>query len=387
MQSLLRWTASLLAGSALAASDYPGDALNLEAHGFASFGYLSTSGDNWLGQTIGGTDEFWEAAANVVSRPLDRLRLGAQLYARDLVKYDNGRATLDWAYADYRFADAFGLSAGRVKLPIGLYNEELDVDAARTPVFLPVSIYALRSRDLYISVDGAKAYGLIGAGPLGSLEYAAYGGRKAYDRDSGFATYLSELGLGDQIEHVETAWLGGGMLHWNTPYPGLAFRLSLSDAHGFDVAGSYPSLGVSSHTHVDDYYQGVVSALLELDSVTIATEYLRIRGRGVTTFEPALAPVAVIDDTTGWYLSATWHARRWLEFYAALETTWADPHHRSTNHAYTGVAAVHVLPLPHWSLKAEFRDVHGTAGLNAADNPDGLDEHWQVFAFKTTVDF
>lgn len=50
----------------------------LETHGFVSFGYLKSRGNNWLGETIDGTDEFWEAASNVIARPMNHLRLGAQ---------------------------------------------------------------------------------------------------------------------------------------------------------------------------------------------------------------------------------------------------------------------------------------------------------------------
>lgn len=37
------------------------------------------------------------------------------------------------------------VQVGRFKIPQGLYGESLDVDAARTSIFLPVSIYALRA--------------------------------------------------------------------------------------------------------------------------------------------------------------------------------------------------------------------------------------------------
>ena len=137
------------------------ESLNLETHGFVSFGYLQTARNNWLGPTEEGTSEFWEAAANVIARPMDRLRLGVQLFARDLVDYDNGKVTVDWAYADYRCDDAIGFQVGRFKLPLGLYNESLDVDAARTEIFLPPSVYDPQSRDFQISTDGAKLYGLI----------------------------------------------------------------------------------------------------------------------------------------------------------------------------------------------------------------------------------
>ena len=356
--------------------------LNLEAHGFVSFGHLQTWGNNWLGETRSGSNEFWEAAANAIARPMDRVRIGAQLFARDLGEYDNGKAQVDWAYVDWRARDEIGIQVGRVKLPIGLYNESLDVDAARASVFLPPSIYALRSRDLYISTDGAKVYGI-----KGPLEYAVYGGHKEFDTNGGFATFFRQSGLGSQIDRLEVQWIAGGMVHWETPCPGLGVRLSLADAHGFTVAGSSPS-GVIVESTVDDYYIGIISLIYDLDQTTFTAEYLRLRGRGETTIAPLGQTMPLVDDTEGIVLNATWHARPWLEWYVAGEGAFTQPGDRNgADHCYTAVAAVNVMPLPHWSIKAEFRDVHGTMGATAFDNPQGVEKHWQVLALKTTVDF
>ena len=139
------------------AADPAGDLfadLNLEAHGFVSFGYLKSWGNNWQGETRNGTDEFWEAAGNVIARPLDHLRLGAQLFVRDLGEYGNGKVELDWAYADWRASDAVGVQVGRIKIPYGLYGEAVDVDAARTTIFQSL-IYGRKERDIRLTTDGA----------------------------------------------------------------------------------------------------------------------------------------------------------------------------------------------------------------------------------------
>ncbi|HEX3135782.1 MAG TPA: hypothetical protein VHX44_19625, partial [Planctomycetota bacterium] len=44
--------------------------LNLEAHGFVSFGYLDSARNNWLGPTMKKTSEFWKTAANVIAHPM-----------------------------------------------------------------------------------------------------------------------------------------------------------------------------------------------------------------------------------------------------------------------------------------------------------------------------
>jgi len=362
------------------------EALRLEAHGFASFGYLQTENNNWLGQTEDGTSEFWEAAANVIARPWDHVRIGAQLFARDLVKYDNGKPSLDWAYIDYRAMDAIGVQVGRFKLPLGLYNEALDIDSARASVFLPPSVYALRSRDLYISTDGAKVYGLLDIGGGGSLEYAGFGGTKEFSTDAGFATAVSELGVGDHIDDIAMDWQAGGFLHWHTPLDGLGLRLSGTYIDNFTVDALFTSSGLTSYSRAD-YLFGFVSAIYEMPTVTMVVEYSRLRGRGETTIPSASMVIPIIDNRDGAYINATWHAANWLDCFVGLEGAWADAYDRDGTRAYTWVAAVNLMPLSNWSLKAEFRDVYGELGIFKGDNPGGIDDHWQVLALKTTVDF
>ena len=361
------------------------DQLKLETHGFASFGYLRTWGNNWLDDdTTDGTTEFTEAALNVLARPIDRLRLGAQLFTRDLGRYDNGRVTLDWAYADYRAADWFGIQAGRIKYPVGLFNEDLDVDAARVPVFLAPAVYSLRARDLFISTDGAKTYGLVSAGPVGRFEYSLFGGDTPYSNQGGLAGYLSDVGAGERIESISGTWIAGGMLHWHTPLRGLGFRVSLVDLHGFTVIGQ--TAGTTLETTSGDYYFGVASAIYETGPLTFAAEYSRARGRLDTHVGGVLINSATnnFEDS---YLSASWHVLPRLDLYLAGGAAFADANDRSGEHAYTLVLAVALTPIDHWSIKLEGRQVDGTLGIVAADNPGGSKHHWQVLALKTTVDF
>lgn len=360
-----------------------GDSLNLETHGFVSFGYLQTAHNNWLGPTTDGTSEFWEAAANVIARPMDRLRLGAQLFARDLVDYDNGQVTVDWAYADYRFADAIGVQVGRFKLPLGLYNESLDVNAARTEIFLPTSVYDPQSRDFQVSTDGAKIYGMLDMSGGGLLEYATYAGAKQYDLDAGYAAYVAKIIGVDRLTRLDVNYLAGVMLHWSTPIDGFAVRLSGAYLDGVVIEADTPSGGVQFNA---EYYLGYLSLLYELQHVTLATEYRLVYGRGDVELGGIPMP-PLVDNTEGVYVSVTWHAASWWETYAAIEGSWADAQHRSEKYAYTGVLALNVMPLSNWSMKAEIRGVRGVMGISPADNPGGISDKWAVFALKTTVDF
>jgi len=363
--------------------------LNLEAHGSVSFGYLRSWGNDWIGDGSGGSSEngttdLWEATANVIARPADRLRLGAQLFARDLGRYDNGNPTLDWAYLDYRFADACGIQVGRFKIPLGLYNETADIDAARAPVFLPPSIYSFRSRDLRLSADGLKLFGYVPLG-AGAVEYAVYGGVKYYADDAGFSQYLNEVSGADPGSlHMQSDAVIGGSLHWHTPVDGLGLRLSAGDIVGFQIDSSYG--GTPSRSAADHYVQGIVSAIWEKGPWEVAWEYSRIHTRGTITL--AGAQIGELrDDSHAAHLSTTWHGRPWLDLYGSLQVARRNVTDFNGAGGDSVVFAVRVLPLPEWSLKAEVRLVHGTQGVNA--QPDGSEPHenWQVFSLKSTWDF
>lgn len=364
--------------------------LNLEAHGSVSFGYLRTWGNDWTGDGDGGSSEngttdFWEATANVIARPLDRLRIGAQIFARDLGRYDNGEATLEWAYADYRFADAFWVQGGRYKIPLGLYNEIADIDMARTQVFLPPSIYSFRSRDLYISADGVKAGGYLRSG-FGAIEYALHAGTKRYDPDAGFSASLGEMTNADpgSLEFTADAIIGGSV-HWHTPLEGLGLRLSAGDIAGFRIDAT--TGGLATRTESDHYLLVIASAIWEQGAWEVACEYGRFYTRGTVTVE-GLGQVAELrNNSHGAYLSATWHCQSWLDLYAAVQSSRSDATDWNGRRSDTIVAAARFLPLPQWSLKIEGRQAYGVQGLSA--QPDGEDpQHvWQVLALKSTWDF
>src|SRR6267142_5985687 len=95
----------------------------LEFHAFVSEGYLKSSDNNYLADSKRGSFEFWEAGINATKQLTDRLRMGIQLFSRDLGPLGDYKAKVDWAYLDYNWKDWLGVRAGRIKLPFGLYND------------------------------------------------------------------------------------------------------------------------------------------------------------------------------------------------------------------------------------------------------------------------
>ena len=212
--------------------------IHLEAHGFVSFGYLRTWDNNvYANDSIGGTSDFKEAALNAIARPWEHIRIGAQLFMRDLGRYDNGRVELDWAYVDFQAHTWCDVQLGRVKIPLGFYNEVQNVDAARTAVFLPQSVYPNRLRDLLVSVDGGKVAGRVDLGQPGALSYTVFGGTKIFSENGAYATYVGETSR-ITVTQVRVGPVFGGMLQWDTPIPNLAVRVTGYQSKDISVDGT-----------------------------------------------------------------------------------------------------------------------------------------------------
>ncbi len=133
--------------------------------------------------------------------------------------YSNG-VSLDWLQVDYKFNEHFGVRAGKVKTPSGLFNEVQDIDPAYLWSLLPPSVYPVSSRNSVLSHEGAVVYGSIRAGEyLGKLEYRGWGGRQRIGPDDGYLTAYKELGF------ILPKGLSGGdfgsTLRWRTPLSGL----------------------------------------------------------------------------------------------------------------------------------------------------------------------
>ncbi len=362
----------------------PGD-LPIDVHGFVSMGWFHTWDNAYLAaDSESGSTELWEAAISVTSRPVDRLRLGVQLFARDLGVYDNGRPILDYAYADWRAADWLGAQAGRVRIPVGFGQEEIDNDTARTQVFLPWSVYPLRVRDFFLAVDGAKLYGFVPLSGGQSIEYTIYGGTSSVDTEGGFATSLSRIGYG-AIKQLDPDLTLGGMLHWNAP-GGFSMRGSLWHTDGLEVAGQRGS--VATQASIEQYWWSVASLAWEGEDLILAAEYSRTHYNGEASFAAMTPATKASLNSDGGYVSATWLASRWLELYGAIEVARQAITDETFGETRAVVGAVAFRPARNWSIKVEWREFDGPVGfLSSIDNPDGVDEQWRMVALKTTADF
>jgi hypothetical protein len=153
----------------------------VQVHGFFSQGFVKTDENNWLTMnTRQGSGAMTEMGLNISSQLTDRFRVGAQVCDRNLGRLGQWHPSLDWAVADYRFTNWFGVRAGKVKTTLGLYNDSQDLDFLHVFAVLPQSVYSTDLRDTTIAHVGGDIYGTIPMRHrLGDLSYTVYAGHRS----------------------------------------------------------------------------------------------------------------------------------------------------------------------------------------------------------------
>src|ERR1700687_3794358 len=101
--------AMALALGAIPASAQSLEELNVQLHGYATQGFLYTTQNNILTtDSSSGSPAWTEAVLNVSTQPIPKLRVAVQARYFLLGNYGN-KITLDFASADYRVNDEFGV--------------------------------------------------------------------------------------------------------------------------------------------------------------------------------------------------------------------------------------------------------------------------------------
>lgn len=136
---------------------------SVQFHGFLSQGFSYTSDNSFFGSSAeDGSFAYTEIGINGSARAGNDLLITGQLLYRRAGDA-NDHLALDYGLLDYRAytsEDAdLGIRLGRIKNPLGLYNDTRDVAVSRPSIILPQSIYFDRTRDLALSGDGIGLYG------------------------------------------------------------------------------------------------------------------------------------------------------------------------------------------------------------------------------------
>lgn len=388
----------LLAAGGASARDADPWWQSFQLHGFADQALVYTSENRWFGDSPDLSFDFTEIGLNASVRPLPNLLLAGQVLSRRAGDMYDGSPVLDYGLLDLTLASSaarrLGLRLGRMKNPLGLYNETRDVPFTRPGIFLPQVVYFDRVRNLVLSTDGAMLYGELYT-DAGNLALTLGSGRSVIDENVEWA-YLSRDFDGD-VEPDNNTWLAS--LWYTTQAERLKLGLSGATLRiAFD-----PDMGspFTLEPGTTELIYGIASFQYNAADWTLSAEYV-LEPLEWRDYGPALPD----QDATGegWYLQGTYRLRRNLELMLRYEEGFGDADDRSGRRLETRTGGL--LPRhagfskiltagvrwdinAQWMLRAEYAYNDGTFILSGRENPDYRDQqrYWNLFSLQAAFRF
>ncbi len=411
---------------------------NLYVSGFASQGFVTTSANQLLvDRSSKGSFEYNEVGTTVQANPTDRLRVGIQFLARDLGLEGNNQVYIDWAGGDYQWRDFLGVRVGKIKLPLGFYNQGRDIDMLRTCVLLPQSVYNEGLRDFVLAHEGMSLYGNVPLRKSGYFDYELWCGTlnipnpkngfwggsfglggvnsaypialeiaNEYGADS---SSVSVEYLGSSDEKVLFPVVYGGAFTWSPPVPGL--RLGTTIIVGeFELSNNWQyavSLIDSNGNPRDFTRQFHYSDEFDIDQIfTFSGEYV---WRCLTAAAELSSNVMKEGNSStnreeGYYGMLNCRTNKWLTcgayygvYYPRANDRWGKFAIEQGFPDYAGwekdlVLSTRIDVNSNMMVKAEYHYIDGVAlreGQMIYDEArtNSLDRFWHALLLKTTVHF
>ncbi|MGO4514367.1 hypothetical protein AB4Y89_01135 [Terriglobus sp. 2YAB30_2] len=304
MKRFLAFAAAMLMGAVIPGHSQSLDELNVQIHGYATQGFLYTTNNNiFTTKSSDGSPSWDEGVLNISAQPAQKLRVAVQGRYFVLGNFGN-KITVDYAMADFKANDHFGVRFGKVKTPSGLFNETQDIDPSYIWALLPQSIYPISSRNSLLSHFGGVAYGSFVLGhKLGKIEYRGFAGQRTLSSDDGYFVNQTEAGI--LLPNGTHQNMFGGAIHWKTPLSGLMIGVSnIKNMKGSDVvtAGNGAISGTQSLNtfNLPNYF-----AQYEKGKYMFAAEWTRIPVSGSLALPPVITqPIHL--DLRSWYVMGSY---------------------------------------------------------------------------------
>jgi hypothetical protein len=353
---------------------------NIQIHGFATQGFLFSSNNNYLTMDSSSGSLRWTEGAISLNDPLtDNLRFGIQLHMFQMGQIGSPYIFVDWASGDYKVNDQLGFRAGKIKTPMGLYNDSQDVDPLFLWVLLPQNLYPIDNRDFNLAALGGEAYGGLSLGKRsGLLQYRGYIGEDTLDSKGGYMQEFAEVGL--TFPNPPSGKTFGGDVRWVAPW-GLTLGSSASDV-ALDGTGPQGSFHFPPTLFPRYYVQWQNGKLL------LAGEYQRSAYTAVLTVGTTPFPLTV--DARSWYPMASYRVIQKLQvgtYYSHDVNKASDPaqpYSYSKDWAISG--RYDFNQYIYGKLEGHF--LHGTGlGYYTSDNPNGLKPNSNMLAARVGFTF
>jgi hypothetical protein len=381
------------ASSAAAAADKSLWPENLQLHGFLSQGLVTTSANHFYGDSTHGSWDLREIGVNLSYRARPEWLFSGQLLSRTAGDLSDGEPRIDYALLDYTPimtpALSSGLRIGRLKNPLGLYNDTRDMPFTRPSIFLPQSIYFDKVRNMELAVDGI----------------GLYSDWRTSKGDFLAQFYAGQLNLDANVEYAFLNFNGAGKLTTDHPFylgrimyesDGGALRLAYSYAWGeLDYNPAANDLLRAGHIEVDFW---VASAQYNTEYWSLSAEWSRepLKWRDFGLY---------LNDRTaqgeGLYLQGQYRLTTDWQLLLRYDINYTDTNHRSgTAPAAASGLAKHNFYAKDWTfglrwdinsafmLQTEYHRIQGTSWLSAGENDlRETQKNWDMFALLAAFRF
>jgi hypothetical protein len=386
---LIKLFVACACASTLWAQDFKLFNYDVQVHGFASQGFVKTDGNNWLTMKTGdvGSGQFTDFGGNVSVQVTEKLRIGAQIYDRNLGQLGKWHPQLDWAVASYKFKPWLGIRGGKVKTTLGLYNDTQDLDFLHTFALLPQSIYPTDLRDVTIAHLGGDVFGDVQVGKKGgTFSYTVYAGRRGDSPYGGYA-YL----IGRSFNRMGGLQYGGD-LRWATPLKGLLVGISRlnEDVSAHFAAGTPGATTLQSKVAwTNQYYAQYTWKKLVVD-----TEYRHYFLDATINGGPEFQ-----TDVRGWYVAGSYQIAKRVQLgsyyshYAiAVPDNFLIPAGNGFDHDKVVTARFDLNRFVNIKVEGHFMHGYGLPddypnGFYSVDNPQGLKPDTKALVIKTSFKF
>jgi hypothetical protein len=342
---------------------------DVQVHGSFQQGFAVSDNNNFLTMdTTSGSGAMTDGALNVSSQLTSKLRVGGQLYTRKIGELGGGQLQVDWAYADYRFAKAFGIRAGKVKTALGLFNDTQDMEFLYTWALLPQGVYPADLRGVTIAHVGGDVYGTIDLKKSGALSYTAHYGRIPDDPYGGYRYGVNDAGI-EFSKPIETKGYGADV-RWTAPVDGVIAGYSLLSSSAdtnilYPVPGR-PGLIVPIDVYVSPWRRQAIFGDVQRGSVHASAE-LRLDYRA-HTYTPELRPDESFASR-GWFVSGAYRVSTHLEV-GSYYTHYIPDESKDTSlpseHSRDAVATARIDINRFWNVKVEAHFMDGYGQLDSS---------------------
>lgn len=352
----------------------------IQIHGFATQSFLFSSQNNYLTmKSSSGSLQWTEGAVSFNDAVTEKLRIGVQLHMYQMGDIGGPELLVDWASGDYRFSDRLGFRAGKVKVPLGLFNDSQDVDSLFLWILLPQCNYPDDNRDFDLAVLGGEIYGHVSLPKRIKVGYRGYGGESRLDRSGGYLLALSDNGF--TFPHPPSGKAFGGDLRVETPWKDLMLGASV-ERQGLDGIGPEGALHVAP-AFITAYY-----AQWKKGRWYFAGEYWRLSP--VYLLQTADTQVVIPIDQRSWYPMVSCRVTQKFQagaYYGHYINKAADTR-LSENYSKDFVVSGRYDFNDNFYGKIETHILHGTGiGYYLSSNPNGLKPNSTMLAARVGFTF